>query len=132
MQASSRWRSGVVVLAAALAGLGVVSATGCGGRGDAALPAAPPRVSAEVIEDPLVTSVRSTLRKDAEVTRQVRIALLQDAGVSRFDIDVITLTGRTSLVGVVDQRHQVDRAIMLASAVDGVLAVRDELSVKPD
>lgn len=120
------------MLAAALAGLGVVSATGCGGRGDAALPAAPPRVSSEVIEDPLVTSVRSTLRKDAEVTRQVRIALLQDAGVSRFDIDVITLTGRTSLVGVVDHRHQVDRAIMLASAVDGVLAVRDELSVKPD
>lgn len=120
------------MLAASLAGLGVVSATGCGGRGGAALPAAPPRVSAEVIEDPLVTSVRSTLRKDAEVTRQVRIALLQDAGVSRFDIDVITLTGRTSLVGVVDHRHQVDRAIMLASAVDGVLAVRDELSVKPD
>lgn len=120
------------MLAAALAGLGVVSATGCGGRGDAALPAASPRVSAEVIEDPLVTSVRSTLRKDAEVTRQVRIALLQDAGVSRFDIDVITLTGRTSLVGVVDHRHQVDRAIKLASAVDGVRAVRDELSVKPD
>lgn len=85
-----------------------------------------------VIEDPLVTSVRSTLRKDAEVTKQIRIALLQDAGVSRFDIDVITLTGRTSLVGVVDHRHQADRAIKLASAVDGVLAVRDELGVKPD
>lgn len=120
------------MLAAALAGLGVVSVAGCGGRSDAALPAAPPRASAEIIEDPLVTSVRSTLRKDAEVTRQVRIALLQDAGVSRFDIDVITLTGRTSLVGVVDHRHQADRAIKLASAVDGVLAVRDELSVKPD
>ncbi|MDP3871611.1 MAG: BON domain-containing protein [Methyloversatilis sp.] len=132
MQASSRWRSGVVVLAAALAGLGIVPAAGCGGRGDATLPAAPPRVSAEVVEDPLVTSVRSTLRKDAEVTRQVRIALLQDAGVSRFDIDVITLTGRTSLIGVVDHRHQADRALELASAVDGVRAVRDELSLKPD
>lgn len=120
------------MLAAAFAGLGVVSAAGCGGRGEAAIPAAPPRASAEFIDDPLVTSVRSILRKDAEVTRQVRIALLQDAGVSRFDIDVITLTGRTSLVGVVDHRHQADRAIKLASAVDGVLAVRDELSVKPD
>jgi hyperosmotically inducible protein len=123
------------MLAAALAGLGVASTAGCGGRGDAAppgLPAAPPRVSAEAIEDPLVTSVRSTLRKDAEVTRQVRIALLQDAGVSRFDIDVITLTGRTSLIGVVDHRHQADRALELASAVDGVRAVRDELSLKPD
>ncbi|MCQ9373552.1 BON domain-containing protein [Methyloversatilis sp. XJ19-13] len=123
------------MLAAALAGLGVASTAGCGGRGDAAppgLPAAPPRVSAEAIEDPLVTSVRSTLRKDAEVTRQVRIALLQDAGVSRFDIDVITLTGRTNLIGVVDHRHQADRALELASAVDGVRAVRDELSLKPD
>ncbi|MFH1815579.1 MAG: BON domain-containing protein [Pseudomonadota bacterium] len=132
MQASSRWRSGVVVLAAAFAGLGVVPVAGCGGRGEAAIPVAPPRASAEVIDDPLVTSVRSILRKDAEVTRQVRIALLQDAAVSRFEIDVITLKGRTSLVGVVDHRHQAERALKLAGAVDGVQAVRDELSVKPD
>ncbi|AOF82897.1 BON domain protein [Methyloversatilis sp. RAC08] len=121
-----------MAIAAALAGLGVVSAAGCSGRGEAAIPAAPPRASAEVIDDPLVTSVRSSMRKDTEVTRQVRIALLQDAGVSRFDIDVITLTGRTSLIGVVEHRHQADRALKLASAVDGVLAVRDELSLKPD
>lgn len=123
------------MLAAALAGLGVVPAAGCGGRGEAATPATPAaslRASAEVIDDPLVTSVRSILRKDAEVTRQVRIALLQDAAVSRFDIEVITLKGRTSLVGVVDHRHQAARALKLAGAVDGVLAVRDELSVKPD
>lgn len=132
MHVYSRWQSGVVVLAATFAVLGVVPAAGCDGRGEAASPAAPPPGSAAYIDDPLVTRVRTIQRKDAEVTRHVRAALLQDARVSRFDIDVITLKGRTSLVGVVDNRLPAERATKLASAVEGVQAVRDELSVKPD
>lgn len=89
--------------------------------------------AAEVVgEDPLVISVRAILRADADLTQKIRIALLQDSSIGRFDINVVTLRGRTSLIGVVDNRGQVEHAIRLASGIEGVRAVHDDLSVRPD
>ncbi len=67
---------------------------------------------------------------DGEVTTHVKTALLQDAALKGFDINVIALKGDVRLIGVVDTQSQVDAAIKLARGADGVHSIHDELTLK--
>lgn len=119
-------------MAATLVFIAAALFAGCSAQVEVAGEQQDAHAAADVGDDPLVLSVRAILRADAELTQRIRIALLQDSNVGRFDINVVTLKGRTSLIGVVDNRAQVEQAIRLAGGIEGVRAVRDDLSVKAD
>jgi hyperosmotically inducible protein len=67
---------------------------------------------------------------DGIVTAKVKTALLADANVKSFDIAVVTRKGEVQLSGFVDNPSQVDRAIEVASGVEGVRSVSNEMSIK--
>jgi hyperosmotically inducible protein len=67
---------------------------------------------------------------DLQVTEHVKLALQQDELLKGFDIQVSTIKGDVKLNGVVDTQAQIDEAIKLARAADGVHAIHDELTVK--
>lgn len=67
---------------------------------------------------------------DSEVTMKVKTALILDEKIKGFDITVVTLKGDVKLTGVVDNQSQIDHVINLASSIEGVHSVHNELSVK--
>ncbi|MFG1694194.1 CBS domain-containing protein [Nonomuraea sp. NPDC049309] len=69
--------------------------------------------------------IKVFLRPDEDIEREVREALRGQAGVAVRDA-VVTLTG------TYEERSQAMTAVRLAENIDGVVAVRDELSWKHD
>ena len=67
---------------------------------------------------------------DGIVTTKVKSALLADANVKSFDIAVVTRKGEVQLSGFVDNQGQIDRAIEVTRAVEGVSGVGNEMSIK--
>ncbi len=67
---------------------------------------------------------------DADVTMNVLVALQQDASLSPFNIEAITLKGDVRLIGVVDTQAQKDAAVALARAAKGAHTIHDELTIK--
>jgi hyperosmotically inducible periplasmic protein len=67
---------------------------------------------------------------DVDVTTNVKTALLQDAALKGADINVVTLKGDVRLIGVLDNQSQVDSALKIARAADGVHSIHDELTVR--
>ena len=67
---------------------------------------------------------------DSAITAKVKAALLADADVKSTDINVETKKGEVQLSGFVSNPQQVDRAVKVASAVDGVKKVDNKLTVK--
>ena len=67
---------------------------------------------------------------DGIVTAGVKAALLADEKVKSMDIAVVTRKGEVQLSGFVDGQSQIDRAVMVARAVDGVNGVSNEMSIK--
>jgi osmotically-inducible protein OsmY len=67
---------------------------------------------------------------DSEVTTNVQTALLRDDQLKGLDISVVTLKGDVRLTGVVDSQSQIDRALVVARAADGMHAIHDELTLK--
>ena len=67
---------------------------------------------------------------DGIVTAKVKSALLKDPGVKSVDIAVVTRKGEVQLSGYVDNQAQIDRAITIARAVEGVQGVTNEMSIK--
>jgi hyperosmotically inducible protein len=67
---------------------------------------------------------------DGIVTTKVKAALLADANVKSFDIAVVTRKGEVQLSGFVDNQSQIDRAIEVASGIEGVRSVSNEMSIK--
>ena len=67
---------------------------------------------------------------DGIVTAGVKAALLADEKVKSMDIAVVTRKGEVQLSGFVDGQSQMDRAVMVARAVDGVNGVSNEMSIK--
>ena len=68
---------------------------------------------------------------DIEVTTHVQTALLNEASLQGQTITVATLKGDVRLTGVLDTREQVDTALRVARAAEGVHSIHDELTVKP-
>ena len=67
---------------------------------------------------------------DGIVTAGVKAALLADEKVKSMDIAVVTRKGEVQLSGFVDGQSQMDRAVMVARAVDGVNGVSNVMSIK--
>jgi len=67
---------------------------------------------------------------DGIVTAKVKSALLAEPGIKSLDIAVVTRKGEAQLSGYVDTQAQIDHAIDVARAVEGVKSVASEMSVK--
>lgn len=68
---------------------------------------------------------------DSALTTQVKSALLAEKDVNSFDIKVKTFDGTVQLSGFVDSKWQIDKAVQVASAVNGVQHVKNDLIHKP-
>ena len=67
---------------------------------------------------------------DGIVTAGVKAALMADEKVKSLDIAVVTRKGEVQLSGFVDGQSQMDRAVMIATAVEGVRSVSNVMSIK--
>jgi osmotically-inducible protein OsmY len=67
---------------------------------------------------------------DADVSTNVKTALLREERLKGLDIQVVTLKGDVRLIGVVDNQAQIDEVIKVARAADGVHAIHNELTIK--
>ena len=67
---------------------------------------------------------------DSIVTTRVKTALLSEAGVKGIDIGVVTRKGKVQLSGFVDNQTQIDRAMSVTRAVEGVQSVVNDMSIK--
>ena len=67
---------------------------------------------------------------DGIITTRVKAALLADASVSSADIAVVTRNGEVQLSGFVNNPGQIDRAMEIATAIEGVTKVSNETKLK--
>jgi osmotically-inducible protein OsmY len=67
---------------------------------------------------------------DIDVTEHVKTALLQSDALKGFDITVETIKGDVRLNGKLDTQAQIDEAIRITHAADGVHAIHDELTIR--
>ena len=67
---------------------------------------------------------------DGIVTTRVKAALLGDERIKSSDIAVLTRKGQVQLSGFVDSQTQMDRAVLVARNIEGVLQVSNEMSLK--
>jgi hyperosmotically inducible protein len=67
---------------------------------------------------------------DSDITEHVTTALQQSTLLHGMNITVVTLKGDVRLTGVVDRQAQVDEALRIARAAEGVHTLHDELTVK--
>ena len=67
---------------------------------------------------------------DSVVTTRVKGALLADSSVKSFDIAVLTRKGEVQLSGFVDNQGQIDRALAVVRAVEGVGSISNDMSIK--
>lgn len=67
---------------------------------------------------------------DGIVTTKVKSALLADASIKSAQIAVVTRKGEVQLSGFLDNQIQIDRAIAVAGAIEGVRKVVNEMSIK--
>lgn len=68
---------------------------------------------------------------DVEITTRVKAAIFAEPGLKTLQISVDTIKGVVTLSGSVDTQHNSDTARALASAVDGVRGVVNNLMIKP-
>jgi osmotically-inducible protein OsmY len=64
---------------------------------------------------------------DAAITAKVKAALIDDDELDAAEINVNTREGIVQLLGTVDDRSDINRATNVASDIEGVRSVRNEL-----
>lgn len=84
---------------------------------------------AAVVVAPAKTTVGTEI-DDTVVTTKVKSALLADQEIKPFDIKVETRKGVVLLSGFVDNQAQVDRAIVVTGAVEGVKGTENGMTLK--
>ncbi len=67
---------------------------------------------------------------DGIITTKVKAALIGDEVIKSTDIAVVTRKGEVQLSGFVNSQTQIDRALMIAKAIEGVSNVSNEMSIK--
>lgn len=67
---------------------------------------------------------------DTVITTRVKTVLMADEGVKSADIAVVTRRSEVRLSGFVNNQGQIDRAIEISSAVEGVTKVSNDMSIK--
>jgi hyperosmotically inducible protein len=101
---------------------------GCGNRHEGTSPLSSTIVGTE-IDDGISTTMGNKI-DDSIVTTKVKWGLLADANVKSFEIGVITHKGEVQLSGFVDNQSEIDRAMEIASGINGVQNVGNEMSVR--
>jgi hyperosmotically inducible protein len=84
-------------------------------------------------EEPQAATAKITVGTqldDTVVTSKVKSALLANAEIKSFDLKVETRKGIVQLSGFVDSLAQVDGAIAVTRAVEGVRSVENNISLK--
>jgi hyperosmotically inducible protein len=67
---------------------------------------------------------------DAVITTKVKTALMADTSIKSLDIAVVTRKGEVQLSGFVNNQTQIDHAVAVARAIEGVSSVGNEMSIK--
>jgi osmotically-inducible protein OsmY len=67
---------------------------------------------------------------DSVITTKVKTAILAEPGLKVSEINVETFKGIVQLSGFVSSRSDVDSAIRVARAVDGVKSVKNDMQLK--
>ena len=67
---------------------------------------------------------------DSVITTKVKTAILAEPGLKVSEINVETFKGIVQLSGFVSTRNDVDSAIRVAKAVDGVKSVKNDMQLK--
>ena len=98
--------------------VGVVAFTAMAGCSDNPPRESPPRESTGQYID------------DSVITTKVKSALLNAPGLRSFEISVDTYKGRVQLSGSVSTRANIDEAVALASRVNGVTSVKNDMLLK--
>jgi len=98
-------------------------------------PAPPPAISAEggTMDQAAGGSesrTAGTVIDDATITAKVKTALAADPTVAAHDVNVDTLSGAVTLAGQVDNQAQIDRAVQIAQGTEGVVSVKNQLSIR--
>jgi hypothetical protein len=68
--------------------------------------------------------------EDSVVTAKVKVAVLGEPGLKVSEINVETFKGVVQLSGFVSSRDDIKSAIRVASAVDGVKTVENDMQLK--
>ena len=103
-------------LCAAFAAAFATVITGCGKAQETPKPVASTTVGTEI--------------DDTMITAKVKSALLADPDIKSLDLQVETRKGTAQLSGFVNSQAQIDRAMTVTRAVEGVKNVENKLSVK--
>ena len=106
-----------LLLTTTLAGVLTLSVAGCNKA---------PEVAASAVPR---TSVGTEI-DDSVLTTKVKAALLSDPDVKSFDIKTETRKGEVQLSGFVDNQAQIDRAVAVARAVEGVTGIDNKVAIK--
>ena len=112
-----RTRFGMLVLSTALAGLFTGFFVGCSQSSDTA--GAPPP-----------STTIGTEIDDSVVSTRVKSALLADPDIKGFDFKIATSKGAVQISGFVDNQSQLERALVVVHAVEGVKSVDNKVSLK--
>lgn len=67
---------------------------------------------------------------DSVITTKVKTALMADSDIKGTDISVETNKGEVMLSGFVDSQAQIDKALKVANAVEGVKRVDNKMTIK--
>jgi hyperosmotically inducible protein len=68
---------------------------------------------------------------DANISHDVKTALLGDEELKNIDITVVSTKGDVLLTGVLNNQSQINQAIGITRAVVGFKTVHDELTLRP-
>jgi osmotically-inducible protein OsmY len=67
---------------------------------------------------------------DTAITTKVKAAIFNEPSLKSAEINVETFKGRVQLSGFVSTRANIDRAVQVAQAVNGVSSVANDMRVK--
>jgi hyperosmotically inducible periplasmic protein len=76
------------------------------------------------------TSVAAAKVNDVDVSANVKKALQGNDMLKSFDISVSTINGDVRLSGMLDSQAQIDEALRTARAANGVMTLKDDLTIK--
>jgi hyperosmotically inducible protein len=110
-------RFGMFALSTALAGVLAGVVLGCSQSIDSA--SAPP-----------AGTTIGTEIDDSVISTQVKSALLADPDIKGFDFKIATRKGEVQLSGFVDNQSQIERALVVTQAVQGVKSIDNKVSLK--
>ncbi len=107
-----------LLLGTALTALATTLLIGCNKAPEATTAAPSPPITVGTVVD------------DTVITSSVKSALLADAAINSFDLQVQTRKGTVQLSGFVDSQAQIDQALAVTRGVAGVTAVENGVTLK--